>query len=197
MAERTSTLPSFSEFASTLFDPAKYFPATYLPASYFKAGPMVPPDARAFMDLPRQNMNAMSAAVQSLNRGLERMLYQQTQLTLSMLEQSGKLGEAFRDGDSSANVASKQTEILRQSFDDTVEQMKQIVDTSARMQSEVLDAMRNSVDSGLAETRGQLNETGAGAPDGTGAQSSAGESRSRKAGVRSAKAGSGSQSEAE
>ena len=158
MPDRSSIPTNFSEFVSTAFDPA----------NYFRTVPMLPVDTSKLMDVPRYNMNAMIAAVQSMNRGLESMLTQQTQMAHTMIDNAGKLAEAFRDGDgdgdgdgdSAPDVALLQTKVIRQSYDDTIDQMKALVDTKARVQSDLLDAMRDSVIHGLEETRAGLTETG-------------------------------------
>jgi phasin family protein len=179
---------SATGFPERLFDPQ----------AYLNAMPLGAEDIGAMMQMPQYNVKAMTAAARALNRGLDSLVRQQSRMIRAMIDDSGKLAEAARTGEDNADVAARQTAVLRHSLDGMFGQVRDLVDTTAQVQIELLDAVRESLDSELEDTRSRLSAHASeesGGEASASASGSGGESRSGKAGGRSAKSGAAAKSE--
>ncbi len=149
--------------SSNIFDFSKLF-TQFDPAQYqqqlldvFKAFQPANVDAKALMDLQKANVEALTAANKLAMEGAQELLKLQTRLFQEAMQGATEAASDLAKSNDPKEVATKQTELMQQVIERTVQNSNEISELIRKNQSEVTAKVYERVTENLAELKDSLS----------------------------------------
>ena len=116
-------------------------------------------DFTAMAAAQKKNLDAITKANQLAFEGMQAVVRRQTELLKQMMEEaSGAVQQMMADGTPEQKIA-RQTDMIRQGFEKTLANMKEMSEMVAKSNTEAADVISKRVSESLTELKGAIDTT--------------------------------------
>lgn len=117
-------------------------------------------DMDAMMAAYRKNVEAVTAATQAVNEGMQSLVRHQAEIVKDALEQMRTVTAELSSVKDAKELTERQTEIARQAFDKASANMKELAEMMTKSNTDSLQIIQTRMNAGLAEIQDMMNKPG-------------------------------------
>lgn len=116
-------------------------------------------DMDAMMAAYRKNVEAVAAATQAVNEGMQSLIRRQAEIIKDSLEQMRVATAELSSAKDSKELADRQAEIARQAFEKASANMKELAELMTKSNADSLKIIQARMNTGLTELQDMMNKT--------------------------------------
>ena len=116
-------------------------------------------DMDAMMAAYRKNVEAVAAATQAVNEGMQALIRRQAEIIKDSLEQMRVATAELSSAKDSKELTDRQAEIARQAFEKASANMKELAELMTKSNADSLKIIQARMNTGLTELQDMMNKT--------------------------------------
>ncbi|WP_157640222.1 phasin family protein [Lamprocystis purpurea] len=117
-------------------------------------------DMDAMMAAYRKNVEAVTSATRVANEGMLALVKRQAEIVKDALEQVRVVGTELSSAKDAQELAARQAEIAKQTFDKAAANMKELADMMTKSNTASLEIIQTRMNDGLAELQSLMTKAG-------------------------------------
>ena len=116
-------------------------------------------DAAAIMESQKRNLEAIVQANRLSFEGTQALMHRQGEIIRQAVEEASRAVQSFSTAGTADEVMSKQAELVKESFERTLSNVRELAEMGAKSNQEAVEVLNHRVSESLEELKSQIKAT--------------------------------------